>query len=259
MQRSGVNTPTTSNAGSEPETIVARRTGGGYAHELIEVTECVAAGKAQSDVMPLADTVAVQDVMAEWSASWGCGSRRGLRRSERAHDRRDRRFRRLVLPDPDDLPAVVGETAVGGAVALDVGRELGRPPLPVVPRRRPVPRALVPEAAVDEHHHARAGEHDVAAGAQADEPAGGPPGSGSPWRAAGCGWPARGRCRGSAGATCHAARARSPAPDGSRAESVTRRCAPVGRRRADAPIARRRAELRGRQVEHLAGRPRRLR
>ena len=41
------------------------RTGGGYAHELIEVTECVAAGKAQSDVMPLADTVAVQDVMAE--------------------------------------------------------------------------------------------------------------------------------------------------------------------------------------------------
>ncbi len=51
--------------GTEPETIVAPRTGGGYAHELVEVTECVAAGKAQSDVMPLADTVAVQDVMAE--------------------------------------------------------------------------------------------------------------------------------------------------------------------------------------------------
>jgi predicted dehydrogenase len=50
---------------AEPETIVAPRTGGGYAHELVEVTECVAAGKAQSDVMPLADTVAVQDVMAE--------------------------------------------------------------------------------------------------------------------------------------------------------------------------------------------------
>ena len=51
--------------GDTEETIVAPRTGGGYAHELIEVTECVAAGKAQSDVMPLADTVAVQDVMAE--------------------------------------------------------------------------------------------------------------------------------------------------------------------------------------------------
>jgi predicted dehydrogenase len=51
--------------GDEPETIVAPRTGGGYAHELIEVTECVAAGKPQSDVMPLADTVAVQDVMGD--------------------------------------------------------------------------------------------------------------------------------------------------------------------------------------------------
>ena len=51
--------------GDSAETVVAPRTGGGYAHELIEVTECVAAGKAQSDVMPLADTVAVQDVMAE--------------------------------------------------------------------------------------------------------------------------------------------------------------------------------------------------
>ncbi len=50
---------------AEPETIVVPRTGGGYAHELIEVTECVAAGKAQSDVMPLADTVAVQDVMGD--------------------------------------------------------------------------------------------------------------------------------------------------------------------------------------------------
>jgi hypothetical protein len=51
--------------GDREETVHAPRTGGGYAHELIEVTECVAAGKAQSDVMPLADTVVVQDVMAE--------------------------------------------------------------------------------------------------------------------------------------------------------------------------------------------------
>jgi predicted dehydrogenase len=51
--------------GDSAETVHAPRTGGGYAHELVEVTECLAAGKAQSDVMPLADTVAVQDVMAE--------------------------------------------------------------------------------------------------------------------------------------------------------------------------------------------------
>ncbi len=57
--------------GAEPETIVAPRTGGGYAHELIEVTECVAAGKTQSDVMPLADTVAVQDVMGEVARQLG--------------------------------------------------------------------------------------------------------------------------------------------------------------------------------------------
>jgi predicted dehydrogenase len=50
---------------ADPETIVAPRTGSGYAHELIEVTECVATGKPQSDVMPLADTVAVQDVMGD--------------------------------------------------------------------------------------------------------------------------------------------------------------------------------------------------
>ena len=48
-----------------PDTIVAPRTGGGYAHELIEVTECVAAGRPQSAVMPLADTVAAADIMGE--------------------------------------------------------------------------------------------------------------------------------------------------------------------------------------------------
>ena len=49
--------------GRDPEEIRIPFLGGGYAHELIEVTECVAAGRAESAVMPLADTVAVQDVM----------------------------------------------------------------------------------------------------------------------------------------------------------------------------------------------------
>ncbi len=50
--------------GRDPEEVTVPRLGEGYAHELIEVTECVVAGRRESAVMPLADTVAVQDVMA---------------------------------------------------------------------------------------------------------------------------------------------------------------------------------------------------
>lgn len=50
---------------SQPETITRRPLGGGYAHELIEVTECLRAGHTQSAVMPLADTLAVQDVLQQ--------------------------------------------------------------------------------------------------------------------------------------------------------------------------------------------------
>jgi predicted dehydrogenase len=49
--------------GAEPETITRRQLGGGYSHELIEVTECLRAGRSESAVMPLADTLAVQQVL----------------------------------------------------------------------------------------------------------------------------------------------------------------------------------------------------
>jgi predicted dehydrogenase len=52
-------------AGAEPESITRPRTGGGYAHELSEVTECLQAGRTESAVMPLADTLVVQDVMGQ--------------------------------------------------------------------------------------------------------------------------------------------------------------------------------------------------
>ncbi len=52
-----------SHQGQEPETITRPPTGGGYAHELIEVTECVRAGRTESTVMPLADTLAVQRIL----------------------------------------------------------------------------------------------------------------------------------------------------------------------------------------------------
>jgi predicted dehydrogenase len=54
-----------------PETITAPALGGGYAHELIEVTRCVQAGQAQSDVMPLADTLSVQRILEEAAGQLG--------------------------------------------------------------------------------------------------------------------------------------------------------------------------------------------
>jgi predicted dehydrogenase len=51
--------------GQEPETITRPPRGGGYAHELDEVTQAVAAGRLESAVMPLADTLAVQRILEE--------------------------------------------------------------------------------------------------------------------------------------------------------------------------------------------------
>jgi hypothetical protein len=58
-------------AGAEPEPITRRPIGSGYAHELIEVTECVRAGRSESAVMPLADTLAVQRLLGEAAEQLG--------------------------------------------------------------------------------------------------------------------------------------------------------------------------------------------
>jgi predicted dehydrogenase len=57
--------------GHDPEIIDAPLTGAGYAHELAEVTERVAGGHTESEIMPLADTVAVQDVLGEIAGQLG--------------------------------------------------------------------------------------------------------------------------------------------------------------------------------------------
>ena len=60
--------PTTivvSRIGRDPETITLPVTGGGYAHELIEVTQCLLAGRTESAVMPLQDTLDVQAILEE--------------------------------------------------------------------------------------------------------------------------------------------------------------------------------------------------
>lgn len=57
--------------GSEPRRIDAPPVGAGYSHELREVTEAVADGRTESTVMPLDDTVDVQEVMARVAAQLG--------------------------------------------------------------------------------------------------------------------------------------------------------------------------------------------
>jgi predicted dehydrogenase len=57
--------------GAEPVRETHPPLGGGYAHELIEVTECVRAGRTESAVMPLDDTLAVMAVLDEASAQLG--------------------------------------------------------------------------------------------------------------------------------------------------------------------------------------------
>ncbi|RBY96079.1 gfo/Idh/MocA family oxidoreductase [Blastococcus sp. TF02-8] len=57
--------------GAEPEEITRPQTGAGYAHELIEVTECLRAGRTESAVMPLADTLAVQEVLGQAAEQLG--------------------------------------------------------------------------------------------------------------------------------------------------------------------------------------------
>ncbi len=63
--------------GSEPETIVAPPAGAGYSHELREVADAVAAGRGESLVMPLDDTVVVQEVMARVAAQLGMTPQEG--------------------------------------------------------------------------------------------------------------------------------------------------------------------------------------
>jgi predicted dehydrogenase len=58
-------------ADADPEEITRPQLGAGYAHELIEVTECLRAGRTESAVMPLADTLAVAHVLEDAAGQLG--------------------------------------------------------------------------------------------------------------------------------------------------------------------------------------------
>ncbi len=51
--------------GQDAQTIELPITGGGYYGELKEATEAITAGRTESEIMPLADTLAIQQIMAE--------------------------------------------------------------------------------------------------------------------------------------------------------------------------------------------------
>ena len=57
--------------GRDPQVIGAPLTGAGYAHELAEVTGRVAGCHTESQIMPLADTIAVQEVLGEIAGQLG--------------------------------------------------------------------------------------------------------------------------------------------------------------------------------------------
>src|SRR5262249_17776209 len=67
----------------------------------------------------------------------------------------------LVLPHANDEPARLYESEFVLPVANDGRLDLVRPPGAVRLRRRPVLRAAMPPAAVDEEGDALAGEHDI--------------------------------------------------------------------------------------------------
>jgi predicted dehydrogenase len=57
--------------GAEPVEETHPPLGGGYSHELVEVTQCVRAGETESKVMPLDDTVAVMSVLEQAARQLG--------------------------------------------------------------------------------------------------------------------------------------------------------------------------------------------
>jgi predicted dehydrogenase len=57
--------------GADPISVTRSPTGGGYSHELDEVTQCLLAGRTESAVMPLADTLTVQRILEEAAGQLG--------------------------------------------------------------------------------------------------------------------------------------------------------------------------------------------
>jgi hypothetical protein len=62
---------TISRPDTEGETVEAPASGNGFNYEAAEVMRCLEAGKTESDVMPLHETVSVMRTMDGIRAAWG--------------------------------------------------------------------------------------------------------------------------------------------------------------------------------------------
>ena len=58
-------------SGKEPETLRFEKVGEGFHYEAAAVGECIRAGKIESDVMPLDETLAIMETMDRMRQSWG--------------------------------------------------------------------------------------------------------------------------------------------------------------------------------------------
>ena len=67
----------------------------------------------------------------------------------------------FVLPHDDQVPPGVSQALLGVLIPLDIGPELGEPPRPVLPRKRAVLWARVPEASSNFDHYATRTKDDV--------------------------------------------------------------------------------------------------
>lgn len=74
----------------------------------------------------------------------------------------------LVLPEPQDGPALVFQEAIRLAVSLPIGHDLRTPVRGIGLRWSVVLGTPVPEAAIDEHRYPRPGENDVGAPTSVD-------------------------------------------------------------------------------------------
>jgi len=64
-------TITVSRAGREDETITLPSLGNGYAHEAVEVMECLRGGRLESGVMPLGESLHIMQTLDAIRAEWG--------------------------------------------------------------------------------------------------------------------------------------------------------------------------------------------
>ena len=57
--------------GQEPQLIEAPKTGVGHHYQANEVSRCIAAGKTESDIMPLDESLSIMKTMDTLRAQWG--------------------------------------------------------------------------------------------------------------------------------------------------------------------------------------------